>query len=450
MCDTFVVLPGSTMDGSLLFGKNSDRDPNEAHEVIRVPRQNFPAGSRLKCTYIEIPQVEQTNAVLLMKPFWIWGAEMGANEHGVVIGNEAVFTKEPAGKEPGLIGMDFLRLGLERSSTAEGAVETIVRLLEQYGQSGNCGFAHPMFYHNSFLVADPQSAWVLETSGREWAAEKVRGTRSISNVITIGDRWDRASSNLVQHAVRRGWSKSPADFDFSQSYSDFLYTTFGAGRERYACTTALLNEKAGKITLQDAFGILRSHGVANDENWRPDASLTGADVCMHAGFGPIRISQSVGSLVAHLTPELHTFWVTATSAPCTSLFKPLWLDREIPWQMEPAPTGVFDPACLWWRHELIHRQVLHKYRQSMGVIATDQMRLEAEFIHMAGQASNDATEMKEIAERCYKMAEEAERSWLHEVSLIDEKASRFYYQMAWNDFNRKARFPLHALSENIS
>ena len=27
------------------------------------------------------------------------------------------------------------------------------------------------------------------------------------------------------------------------------------------------------------------------------ASVTGADICMHAGFGPVRLSQSVGSTV---------------------------------------------------------------------------------------------------------------------------------------------------------
>lgn len=70
----------------------------------------------------------------------------------------------------------FFRLGLERADTAEKAVDVITELLEQYGQGGSCmedecGFT----YHNSFLISDRTEAWLLETSGKHWAAERVKG-----------------------------------------------------------------------------------------------------------------------------------------------------------------------------------------------------------------------------------------------------------------------------------
>ena len=173
MCDTIVALGNVTADGTVILAKNSDRETNEAQQIVVIPRAGHEKDATVKCTYIEIPQVRETYGVLLSKPFWIWGCEMGANEYGVAIGNEAVFAKVPAGKEPGLIGMDFIRLALERADTARRALEVIVELLGTYGQSGNCGLLRKQYYHNSFIIADPTEAWVLETVDKFWAAERV-------------------------------------------------------------------------------------------------------------------------------------------------------------------------------------------------------------------------------------------------------------------------------------
>ena len=85
MCDTFVMMPEMTADGSVIFGKNSDREPNEAQALEYYPPAQYPPGQKLKCTYLEIPQVRETFATLVSRPFWMWGAEIGANEKGVTI-----------------------------------------------------------------------------------------------------------------------------------------------------------------------------------------------------------------------------------------------------------------------------------------------------------------------------------------------------------------------------
>ena len=105
------------------------------------------------CTYISIPQAERTYAVLLSRPVWMWGAEMGVNEFGLCIGNEAVFTKGAYGKT-GLTGMDMVRLALERCKSAKEALELLIELLKTYGQGGNCGYAHDFYYDNAFLLMD--------------------------------------------------------------------------------------------------------------------------------------------------------------------------------------------------------------------------------------------------------------------------------------------------------
>ena len=123
MCDTFIALPNFTKNGSMIFGKNSDREPNEAQDIVHIQKRK-PKEKTLKCTYIAIPQVAETHEIILSKPFWMWGAEMGANEYGLVIGNEAVFTKIKFKKtNQGLTGMDLLRLASGAHQNSERSTE---------------------------------------------------------------------------------------------------------------------------------------------------------------------------------------------------------------------------------------------------------------------------------------------------------------------------------------
>ena len=207
MCDTLVALGNSTEDGSIIFGKNSDRPFNEVQLITYSPKMSFEKGDKLKCTYIEIPQVSETNATLLSQPYWIWGAEMGANEYGVVIGNEAVYTHEKL-RSSGLLGMDLLRLSLERGKTAKEAIEIMIELLEKHGQGGGCAYDDPNWmYHNSFIIADTKEAFVFETADRWWIVEKVKNIRSISNNLTIRGKGDMRKKGIIQHAIERKYCK---------------------------------------------------------------------------------------------------------------------------------------------------------------------------------------------------------------------------------------------------
>lgn len=438
MCDTVVATGDATADGVTILGKNSDRQPNEAHHLVLIPAADHSPGSRVRCTYIEIPQVEHTYRVLLAKPFWIWGCEMGANERGVAIGNEAVFSRVPAQKAEALIGMDLIRLALERAATAREAVDVITGLLSEHGQGGNCGFRHKEYYHNSFLIADPADAWVIETVDRRWVAKQVRGVYTISNGLSIGNEWDLASPDLVDYAVRRKWCQGRDDFHFARCYSDFIYTRFSCSAQRRQRTLGSLDERLGAIAVADVMGALRDHGEPG-KPWRPDARPADMTVCAHAGFGPIRSSQTTGSMVSHLRPGCATHFLTGTAAPCTGVFKPVWLDASLP-DTGPAPTGEYDQATLYWRHEALHRATLRDYGTLLRLYEGERDALEEELVTGALERACDATdERADYSARCFAEADAAEARWLERARAAEVvRRPNPFYAAAWRKLNRQA------------
>jgi secernin len=318
MCDTQVLVGPS----AVWFAKNSDREPSEPQPVVRLPAVRGDGAPTVRATYVDVAQVPDRHAALLSKPVWCWGAEMGVNERGVAIGNEAIFSRRST-LTPALLGMDLVRLGLERGGSAAEALEVMTRLLAQHGQGGPAGFHDKGFcYDSSFLVADAREAFVLETAGREWQSQRIAGHYAISNQLTLG--------GFTRHDTR-------------------VVPYFARSAQRRALSLQHL-ERAGAPSLARMALHLRAHRDGNED----PAEGGNGDVCMHAA-GFIRRHQTTGSMIARLSAAGPTALFTGTSAPCLSIFRPAGFDGEF---TVLTPAGKEVEALLWRRHEFLHRRAL--------------------------------------------------------------------------------------------
>ena len=329
MCDTMGFLAGE----KAYFAKNSDRSPNEAQVVEYHPAHR--ARGRLKATYVEIDDREDARAVLLSRPVWLWGAEMGVNECGVAIGNEAVFTKGAYGKT-GLTGMDLLRLALERAADARNAVDIIAALLEQHGQGGNCGYDHDFYYDNSFLIQYQHDLYTMETAGKRWVAKR-HARAAISNRLSLGAQNDLRGGGVMENE------------DFKKAHFEPVYSFFSGSKQRNRSACATLAAASGAADLMRA---LRAHAPGMEN---PLCRSSVKSVCMHAG-GAIG-DHTTQSMVVELG-AITKVWLTGGSTPCISLFKPYAFGN-------PATPPVFapdDPAArtYWLAHERFHRSLIGK------------------------------------------------------------------------------------------
>jgi secernin len=341
VCDTFVVTPSATPDASMLLGKNSDRPVGETQPLRHVPARSASRPGRLRLAYVEIDDVPRTLAHVGASPYWCWGHELGLNECGVAIGNEALFTRDLAHgqararagdpPEPGILGMELLRLGLERGRTAAEAMEVMTALLERHGQWG-AGVprtsAAEGAYDNSFLIADAREAWVLETSGRRWVAARVRhGSWSVSNQATIRGEWDRASDDLAEHARAAGWWER--ELDFAAAYTD-PQVPLQVSHIRLQRSRELLREaaRAGGADVAAAARVLRDHyeGTFLEGPYFNAARPDFLTLCMHSHPSGFTWGNTASSAIFVLPSDgrpPHVWWAAAT--PCTSIYVPVFV-----------------------------------------------------------------------------------------------------------------------------
>jgi len=415
MCDTVCAVT----PGGVLFGKNSDREPGEAQRVEGHP-SSAGLGGQVRCTSLEVPQVSRTRAVLLSRPAWMWGCEMGANDAGVVAGNEAVFTRLPV-PATGLSGMDLMRLALERASSAKECVVCVTGLLERHPQGGRMAFRNQGFgYHSGFLFADKTEAWVLETAGEFWAAEKVVGVRTISNALSIGNaEW--VHPGAADEARRRGWLKKGATFDFAACFASPLYRQLAGGTVRRECTTAGLGE-AATATVDRVKQVLRDH-----RGQHPASGLRLTAPCAHASWQPTRhAGQTTASMVSRLDDRGAQHWLTGTSSPCLSVFKPVQVGMAGE-ELGPPAGERADDQSLFWLHERLHREVLRGYAVRSAVLEGERGALEARVLGASTpQGIRDAwAEHREAVPR-----------WLEKVRAVPPRSGGWAFDAWWRKQSR--------------
>ena len=292
---------GIIKNGNAFFAKNSDRFPNEAQYLEFYPHE-IRQEETLLLANAEIAQVKETNAILISRPSWTWGAEMGINEHDVVIGMTDAYTKGRYEKK-GLTGMDLTRLGLERGNSAREALDIMVKLISEVGVGGSNSVDFNLYHNNCFLIMDKQDKYVLETANKHWAYKKCTQA-NLSDCLSLSkpDECDEKKT------------------DFRKNHSNDFVSSLNGSRKRLAKTASLF--KLDTITLTDIFNTMRSH---SDKDAVDSGSNT--NICMHAGRRSD--DHTVFSMVVAFSKEGTKIYVTATSCPCISIYKPIRFGVEV-------------------------------------------------------------------------------------------------------------------------
>ncbi len=402
MCDCVVAAGPETASGATLFGKNSDRKRGECQPFVQVAEASHAPHSMLACTHVEIPQVSETYRAMGHSPWWVWGFEHGVNEHAVAIGNLTVFSNEEIESEPGLIGMDLVRLGLDRGRSAREALEVIAALVEAHGQGGAALAPDAAGYHNAFVLADPAEAWILETSNRRWAARRTT-LGAASNHHALGADWEIGSRDLERFARERGWWSGRSRVDVAAAYRNpHVPRHIADGRSRRA--TELLEQRRGHHDVASITRVLRDHlegGVA----WQPGSTPDDErhfTLCAHSE----PVHWTTASLVAELPAEREGPWPVWISfaTPCTGVFLPVYLEGVIPASLARGGEDP-EPDAAWWVFERLRDAASADPARATPILregwrdfenATETERCEIEKDAAAARASGDADRSREI------------------------------------------------------
>ncbi|MBC8322178.1 MAG: C69 family dipeptidase [Candidatus Marinimicrobia bacterium] len=335
-CTTILIGKGLTADKSIIHAHNEDMGNLTVGRLWRV--NDF--SSENDSTWVPYVTIQNTGKKLA---YWASGNTkqinkdelnqtmlpydnilVGMNESGLTMSCNWMYSKEESLENMGIRRYAIRQLILERAATAREAVELISSFIDTYGQADWSGL--------TYVLADPNEGWIVETTTHNWVAKKLKDHEiiAVANRYTIGEEFDLSSKNLIQNAIEKGWYK-PKDgpFNFKLAYGDSEFMSEQYDSEREVRVETLLEEKFGKIKPEDLMTILRDR-FHNSDGYTPPTSFEPDRITCRSKNAkrPICTNLCQSSFVAHLRPNLPrefgpVFWYTMAT-PAYGPYFPLY------------------------------------------------------------------------------------------------------------------------------
>lgn len=174
-CTNFIITKGASTDGSVMVSYSADSHqlygalykynaPRKNKANAMLPIYEWDSGRYLG----EIPQAEYTYSTV-----------GNMNEHQLVIAETTFGGRKELGDPTGI--MDYGSLiytTLQRAKTAREAIDVIVELANEYGYASS---------GESFSIADPNEAWVMELIGKGYR-EAPQGGNIFKGIVWVARR----------------------------------------------------------------------------------------------------------------------------------------------------------------------------------------------------------------------------------------------------------------------
>ncbi len=369
-CTTVLVGRNLTADSSIIHAHNEDMGVSIAGRLWHVSSKNYNPGEMVTVPYLEIPQSSHTYA------YWASGNArdvqkeelseetlpydnilVGMNEHGLTMSCNWAYSKEENLIEKGIRRYAIRQMILERCSTAEEAVKLISGFIETYGQADWGGLI--------YVLADPNSGWIVETTSNHWVARKLHDNEiiTVANRFQIGNDFDLASTDLVEFAENKGWfepGNGPFNFKDVYGFPPRMNEQYDIERENRV--VSILEKKKGRITPFDLMTVLRDrfHGT---HAYTPPAEYEPTRIsCNELGVRrPICTNLCQSSFVAHLRKDFpvavgSVLWYTMAT-PAYSSYFPIYASiTRIPGGFS-HDSAKNDRQSIWWKYRMLQLSI---------------------------------------------------------------------------------------------